>query len=116
MRGFVPRHLVLCKRLIAHALCLARPDFKIRLGHLTFAHTGKVFFIRPLMDFPNVVVVDFLFEAFCRTYFTEVFPPCPGAGSLQYEYVAPGVCKNQRRQSAHRFGTNPFCSPFISST
>ena len=112
----VPRHLVFRKRLIAHVLCLAHPDFKIRLGHFPFAHTGKIFFIRPLVDLPNIVVVNFLFEAFCCAYFAQVFPPCPGAGSLQYEYVAPGVCKNQRRQFAQRFGTKSFCSPFISST
>lgn len=116
MRGFIPRHLVLRKRLIAHALCLARPDFKIGPGHFTFAHTGKVFFIRTLMDLPDIVVVDFLFEAFRRSYFAAGLSILPGAGSLQYEYVAPGVCKNHRRQFAQRFGTKPFCSPFISST
>ena len=77
MRGFVPRHLVLCKRLIAHALCLARPDFKIRLGHLTFAHTGKVFFIRPLMNLPDIVVVNFLFETLCRAYFAAGLSALP---------------------------------------
>ena len=93
MRGFVPRHLVLRKSFIAYALCLARPDFKIWLGHFTFTHAGKVFFIRPLVNLPDIVVVDFLLEAFCRSYFTAGLPslPCPGAGSLQYEYVAPGV-------------------------
>lgn len=30
---------------------------------------GQSIFIRPLMDFPNIVVVDFLFEAFCCAYF-----------------------------------------------
>lgn len=69
MCGFILCHLIFRKRLIAHALCLARPDFKIRLGHFPFAHTGKVFFIRPLMDFPNIVVVNFLFEAFRCAYF-----------------------------------------------
>ena len=43
MCGFILCHLIFRKRLIAHALCLARPDFKIRLGHFPFAHTGKVF-------------------------------------------------------------------------
>lgn len=79
MRGFVPRCIVLHKRIVAHTFCLARPDFKFRLGHLTFAHTGKVFFICSLMDFPNVVVVDFLFEAFCRAYFAtglSALPQC----------------------------------------
>ena len=70
MCGFILCHLIFRKRLIAHALCLAHPDFKIRLGHLPFAHTGKVFFIRPLVDLPDIVVVNFLFEAFCRSYFT----------------------------------------------
>ena len=77
MRSFVPRHLVLDKRLIAHTLCLTRPDFKIRLGHLTFAHAGKVFFIRPLVNLPDIVVVDFLLEAFCRSYFTAGLPALP---------------------------------------
>lgn len=77
MRSFISRHLVLRKRLIAHALCLARPDFKIRLGHFPFAHTGKVFFIRPLMGFPNIVVVDFLFKTLCRSYFTAGLPALP---------------------------------------
>lgn len=53
MRSIIPRCLVLSKSLIAHALCLARPDFKVRLGHFIFAHTGKVFFTRALMDFTN---------------------------------------------------------------
>lgn len=77
MRGFVPRHLVLRKSFIAHTLCLACPDFKIRLGHFTFTHAGKVFFIRPLVDFPNVVVVDLLFETFCRAYFATGLSALP---------------------------------------
>ena len=94
MRGFVPRHLVLRKRLIAHALCLARPDFKIRLGHFPFAHTGKVLFIRPLMDFPNIVVVDLLFEAFCRAYFTAGLP----ANKFPNFIVYPPAVSNDIRQ------------------
>lgn len=69
MCGFILCHLILRKSFIAHALCLTRPNFKFRLGHLTFAHAGKVFFIRPLVDLPDIVVVNFLFEAFCRSYF-----------------------------------------------
>lgn len=42
MRGFISSHLILRKCFIAHTLCLARPDFKIRLGHFPFAHAGKV--------------------------------------------------------------------------
>ena len=77
MRGFIPRHLVLRKSFIAHTLCLACPDFKIRLGHFTFTHAGKVFFIRPLVNLPDIVVVDFLLEAFCRSYFTAGLPALP---------------------------------------
>ena len=29
---------------------------------------GQSIFLRPLMDFPNIVVVNFLFEAFCCAY------------------------------------------------
>ena len=77
MRGFVPHHLVLRKRLITNALCLARPDFKIRLGHFAFTHTGKVFFIRPLMNLPDIVVVNFLFETLCRAYFASGLSALP---------------------------------------
>ncbi len=77
MRSFISRHLILRKCLIAHALCLARPDFKIGLGHFAFTHASKVFFIRPLVDLLDIVVVDFFFEAFCRSYFTAGLPALP---------------------------------------
>lgn len=86
MRGFIPRHLVLRKRLIAHALCFARPDFKIGPGHFPFAYTGKVFFIRTLMDLPDIVVVDFLFEAFRRSYFAAGLSALP-----RYRFIAVRV-------------------------
>ncbi len=93
MRGFIPRHLVLRKRLIAHALCFARPDFKIGPGHFTFAHTGKVFFIRPLMDFPNIVVVNFLFEAFCCAYFAAGLSALP-----RRRFIAVRICRARSLQ------------------
>lgn len=77
MRSFIPRQLIFRKSLIAHALCLACPDFKIGLGHFAFAHTGKVFFICSLVNLPDIVVVNFLFETFCRTYFAAGLSSLP---------------------------------------
>ena len=48
----------------------------------------------------------FSLKLFAAPISRQVFPPCPGAGSLQYEYVAPGVCKNWRRQFAQRFAAH----------
>ena len=47
MRSFISRHLVLRKRLIAHALCLARPDFKNPAWTSYLCSRGQSIFYTP---------------------------------------------------------------------
>ena len=75
MCGFILCHLILSKSFIAHALCLTRPNFKFRLGHLTFAHAGKVFLYARWWTFQISLLSTFSLKLFAAPISRQVFPP-----------------------------------------
>lgn len=54
---------------------------------------GQSFFIRTLMDLPDIVVVGFLFEAFRRPYFAAGLSILP-----RYRFIAVRICRARSLQ------------------
>ena len=122
LRDALPIFHTLCLRIsfqrgIPQICRLPGPYFKFTFGHQPASDAGKIFFVSPLVNLPDIVILHFTAEAAARADLTAglaILSRC----RLRYNRrrLLPGFCKNQRSQLAQRFGANPFCSPFMNST
>mgnify|MGYP001440724822 CR=1 FL=1 len=120
LRDALPFLLTLCPRIsfqrgIPQIRCLTGPYFKLALGHQSASDTGKIFFVRPLVNLPDIIVFHLASEAAARADLTAGLAVLSRCSSGAIGVGRPGFL-NQRPQLAQRFGTNPFCSPFMNST
>ena len=120
LRDTLPIFLTLCPRVtlqrgIPQICRLPGPYFKFAFGHQSASDTGKIFFVRPLVDLPDIVIFHLASEAAARADLTAGLAVLSRCSSGAIGVGRPGFL-NQRPQLAQRFGTNPFCSPFMNST
>ena len=113
--------LVFCLRIsfqrsIPQICRLSGPYLELALGHQSASDTGKIFFVSPLVNFPDIVILYLAAEAAARADLTAGLAVLPRRRVGTIGVGCSGLCKNQRPQLAQRFGTNPFCSPFMNST
>lgn len=94
---------------------LPGPHLELALGHQSASDTGKIFFVRPLVNLPDIIVFHLASEAAARADLTAGLAVLSRCSSGAIGVGRPGFL-NQRPQLAQRFGTNPFCSPFMNST
>ena len=71
LRDALPIFLVFCPRIsfqrgVPQICRLPGPHLELALGHQAASDTGEIFFVRPLMHFPDVVVLYFASETAAR--------------------------------------------------
>ena len=75
LRDALPIFLVFCPRIsfqrgIAQVRCLTGPHLELALGHQAASDAGEIFFVRPLMHFPDIVVLYLASETAVRADLT----------------------------------------------
>ena len=94
LRDALPFLLTLCLRVtlqrgIAQFCCLTGPYLKLALGHQPASDAGEIFFVRPLVNFPDIVILYLASEAAACADLTSglaVLPRCSsGLSSTQYD-------------------------------
>ena len=75
LRDALPIFLVFCPRIslqrgIPQVRCLTGPRLELALGHQAASDAGEIFFVRPLMHFPDIVVLYLASETAARADLT----------------------------------------------
>ena len=88
---------------------LRRPSLEAGLTHIPLHVAGVVFFIRPLVYFPGVLVLNFFSKTIRAPASRQVLLSSPGAMRSQYIVRSPCSWRNQRPHRRHWRGALP-CS------
>ena len=75
LRDALPFIFALCLRVsfqcgIPQVRCLTGPHLELALGHQAASDAGEIFFVRPLVNLPDIVVLYFASEAAARADLT----------------------------------------------
>ncbi len=106
---FFNRSVSLCRR-------PRRPSLEVGLTHIPLHVAGVVFFIRSLVYFPGVLVLNFFSKTICAPASRQVLLSSPGAMRSQYIVRSPCSWRNQRPHSRHWRGALPCSMAFPNST